>query len=62
MNNMRKLFIGVLVSVVVATLCVLTSTRKIQTEQMWGQASREWRLLAATRDILRASAWPGPSC
>ena len=31
MNNMRKLFIGVLVSVVVATLCVFIVYRKIQT-------------------------------
>ena len=52
MNNMRKLFIGVLVSVVVATLCVFIVYRKIQTGTNDGaKTSSEWHYVAATRDI-----------
>ena len=52
MNNMRKLFIGVLVSVVVATLCVFIVYRKIQTGTNDGaKTSREWHYVATTREI-----------
>jgi len=61
MNNMRKLFIGVLVSVVVATLCVFIVYRKIQTGNNDGQDLPRVALCRTTRDIATGERLP-PTC